>query len=193
MIKDQGSFSLVVWVLSGENFDVGHPRLFAWLDHVINFGKHENTSLLKSFLRTSWKSILTWASSAVYLKSSNCKGRWKLEAFEWENNFYHPVTLTWFSTQILVVSKFSKPSWNISLSITGFKSPFNPQQAIWALKWVSKIFSDSLKILEFTRICMENPRGGWGTWVFFGWVCAARDSKLTPRFKKNSAKIDTPF
>ena len=27
-----------------------------------------------------------------------------------------------------------------------------------------------------------NTRGG--TWVFFGWVCAARDSKLAPRSKK---------
>ena len=26
---------------------------------------------------------------------------------------------------------------------------------------------------------------GGGTWVFFGWVCAARDSKLAPRSKKN--------
>ena len=25
---------------------------------------------------------------------------------------------------------------------------------------------------------------GGGTWVFFGWVCAARDSKLAPRSKK---------
>ena len=31
------------------------------------------------------------------------------------------------------------------------------------------------------------------TWVFFGWVCAARDSKLAPRSKKNSPKTDTPF
>ena len=28
------------------------------------------------------------------------------------------------------------------------------------------------------------PPGG-GTWVFFGWVCATRDSKLAPRSKKN--------
>ena len=28
------------------------------------------------------------------------------------------------------------------------------------------------------------PRRGGGTWVFFGWVCAARDSKLAPRSKK---------
>ena len=27
-------------------------------------------------------------------------------------------------------------------------------------------------------------RGGGGTWVFFGWVSAARDSKLAPRSKK---------
>ena len=31
------------------------------------------------------------------------------------------------------------------------------------------------------------------TWVFFGWVHAARESKLAPRSKKNSPKIDTPF
>ena len=31
------------------------------------------------------------------------------------------------------------------------------------------------------------PRGlGEGTWVFFGWVCAARDSKLAPRSKKKN-------
>ena len=35
--------------------------------------------------------------------------------------------------------------------------------------------------------------GRGGTWVFFGWVCAARDSKLAPRSKKISPKIDTPF
>ena len=29
----------------------------------------------------------------------------------------------------------------------------------------------------------RNPEGG--TWVFFGWVCAARDSKLAPRSRKN--------
>ena len=27
--------------------------------------------------------------------------------------------------------------------------------------------------------------GGEGAWVFFGWVCAAQDSKLAPRSKKN--------
>ena len=27
---------------------------------------------------------------------------------------------------------------------------------------------------------------GGGTWVFFGWVCAARESKLAPRSKKKN-------
>ena len=27
--------------------------------------------------------------------------------------------------------------------------------------------------------------GGGGTWAFFGWVCAARDSRLAPHSKKN--------
>ena len=30
----------------------------------------------------------------------------------------------------------------------------------------------------------NEPPGG-GTWVFLGWVCAARDFKLAPRSKKN--------
>ena len=30
----------------------------------------------------------------------------------------------------------------------------------------------------------SGPPGGGGTWVFFGWVCAARDSKLASRSTK---------
>ena len=34
---------------------------------------------------------------------------------------------------------------------------------------------------------MSLARGGrGGTWVFFGWVCAARDSKLAPRSQKKN-------
>ena len=40
---------------------------------------------------------------------------------------------------------------------------------------------------------VDGGTGGGGTWVFFGWVCAARDSKLASRSKKNSPKIDTVF
>ena len=39
----------------------------------------------------------------------------------------------------------------------------------------------------------QGSEPGGGTWVFFGCVCAARDSKLAPRSKKNSPKTDTPF
>ena len=35
--------------------------------------------------------------------------------------------------------------------------------------------------------------GGEGTCLFFGWVCAARDSKLVTRSDKISLKIDTSF
>ena len=34
------------------------------------------------------------------------------------------------------------------------------------------------------RLNTVEPRGGGGTWVFFGWVCAAPDSKLAPRSRK---------
>ena len=32
-----------------------------------------------------------------------------------------------------------------------------------------------------------------GTWVFCGWICAARDSKLAPLLKNISPKFDTLF
>ena len=45
----------------------------------------------------------------------------------------------------------------------------------------------SAKLFNFRYVfllpCVVPPGGG--TWVFFGWVCAARDSKLAPRSKKN--------
>ena len=34
------------------------------------------------------------------------------------------------------------------------------------------------------KVCHKIPGGG-GTWVFLGCVCAARDSKLAPRSRKN--------
>ena len=34
------------------------------------------------------------------------------------------------------------------------------------------------------KACQPRKGGGGGTWVFFGWVCAARDSRLAPRCKK---------
>ena len=43
--------------------------------------------------------------------------------------------------------------------------------------------------LPTAPVTRTEPRvGGGGTWVFFGWGCAARDSKLAPRSKKNFAQ-----
>ena len=35
----------------------------------------------------------------------------------------------------------------------------------------------------FSLVRVKIPGGD--TWVFFGWVCAARDSKLAPRSRKH--------
>ena len=46
----------------------------------------------------------------------------------------------------------------------------------------------SCKIIFITRLKSypsPGPRGGGGTRVYFGWVCAARVSKFGPRFRKN--------
>ena len=80
----------------------------------------------------------------------------------------------------------------------------------WALIWVNMVPSHLLVSDGFCNVsitglwskCYEVNQElmhtgtqcpGGGTWLFFGWVCAAWDSKLAPRSKKNSNKIDTPF
>ena len=40
-------------------------------------------------------------------------------------------------------------------------------------------------IFRFLHNKRDLTPGGGGTWVFFGWVCAARDSNLAPRSRKN--------
>ena len=42
---------------------------------------------------------------------------------------------------------------------------------------------------DFISVVTTPGGGGGGTWVFFGWVCAARDSKLAPRSKKIPLKL----
>ena len=42
-----------------------------------------------------------------------------------------------------------------------------------------------MKAGEMKKQCATVYARGGGTWVFFGWVCAARDPKLAPRSKKN--------
>ena len=59
-----------------------------------------------------------------------------------------------------------------------------------------KSAATQLKYLPGPRIDREGlrARGGGGEHLgFFGWICAAWESKLAPRSKKNSPKIDTPF
>ena len=46
-------------------------------------------------------------------------------------------------------------------------------------------------IFDFSQGIEVLPRGGGALGYFFGWVCAARDSKLAPVLKKISPKIDT--
>ena len=97
--------------------------LITWL----TFGKRENSSLLKNFVSTNGKSILKIGNLRIFSRISQ---KWRLQRPPKVGSiccmrFCHPVTLAWFSIQILVISKFSKLSWNISLSITGLKSPFN--------------------------------------------------------------------
>ena len=43
----------------------------------------------------------------------------------------------------------------------------------------------TLRVYKHIRIMHQwKSTPGGGTWVFFGWVCAARDSKLAPRSRK---------
>ena len=74
--------------------------------------------------------------------------------------------------------------WNIRKDTLDYKSERNVtkhclNRAYDLLFWEVKLFH--------VRFVTNNisPRGGGGTWVFFGWVCAAWDSKLAPRSKKN--------
>ena len=78
----------------------------------------------------------------------------------------HPVTLEWFSIQVLVNSEIFKLSLNLSLTrLMG-------QIACYELKrdlrpvMLKEIFHDSLKISKFTRISMENHSSMTGK-IFF--------------------------
>ena len=80
-----------------------------------------------------------------------------------KNNFCHPVTLAWFSIQILVNSKIFKLSLNLSLT------HLRAQIACYELKgdlspvMLKEIFHDSFENFEITRICIENHASvtGW--------------------------------
>ena len=83
---------------------------------------------------------------------------WK-HVFE-KNNFCHPVTLAWFSIQILLNSKIFKLSLNLSFTHLRAQIAFKGDLSSIMLK---ERFNNILKILEFTWICMENHASvtGW--------------------------------
>ena len=85
------------------------------------------------------------------------------------NNFCHPVTLAWFSIQILVNSKIFILSLNLSFTHLRAQIAFKGDLSSIMLK---ERFNDSLKILEFTRICMENHASvtGWQK-LFLSYKC----------------------
>ena len=67
---------------------------------------------------------------------------------------------------------------------------FERQQDIFMHELLFNVTNNSKQ--QFWRDIYKLPKiqyvaqyPGEGTWVVFGWVCAARDSKLAPRSKKN--------
>ena len=75
-----------------------------------------------------------------------------------KKNFRHPVTLAWFSIQILLNSKIFKLSLNLSFT------HLRAQIACYELKgdlgsvMLEEMFHESFENLEITRICMENTK-----------------------------------
>ena len=85
------------------------------------------------------------------------------------NNFCRPVTLAWFSIQILLNSKIFKLSLNISFTHLRAQIAFKGDLSSIMLK---ERFNNILKILEFTWICMENHTSvtGWQK-LFLSYKC----------------------
>ena len=94
-----------------------------------------------------------------------------------KNNFCHPVTLAWFSIQILV------NPFKLSLNI--FLTHSRAQIASYELKgdlspvMLKEIFHESFENFESTRICVENHASvtGWQK-LFFSYKCF----QLSPAF-----------
>ena len=76
-----------------------------------------------------------------------------------------------------------KGDWEILVPYQGDLCPYTYMHLLAGEQYFSKVFT--------LHTFMSG--GGGGTWVFFGWVCAAWDSKLAPGSKKISSKIDIPF
>ena len=70
----------------------------------------------------------------------------QLEWFLWENNSCHPVTLEWFSTQILANSEISKLSCNLSLTHLRAEIECYELKGDLSPGMFKEIFHNSLKI-----------------------------------------------
>ena len=95
----------------------------------------------------------------------------RLHLYE-KNNFCHPVTLAWFSIQILVNSTIFKLSLNLSLTQLRAQSACYKLKGDLSPKMLKEIFHDSFENFEITRICMENHAmlTGWQK-LFFSYKC----------------------
>ena len=75
-----------------------------------------------------------------------------------------------------------------------YTNHFSQKRFSFRIPPIEKWYPFHIPCLELCIILTAvNALPGGGTWVLFGWVCAAQDSKLAPRSKKKSPKIDTPF
>ena len=105
------------------------------------------------------------------LREASSKQR-KLETFVCENQLCHPVTLAWFSIQILENSNTIKLSCNL------FLTHLRAQIVCYELKedlrpaMLKEIFHDSFENFKITWICMENHASmtGWQN-LFFSYKC----------------------
>ena len=89
-----------------------------------------------------------------------------------KNNFCHPVTLAWFSIQILVNSKIFKLL--LYLSLTHLRAQITCYELKGDLSPVmlKEIFHENFENFESTRICVENHASvtGWQK-LFFSYKC----------------------
>ena len=72
-----------------------------------------------------------------------------------KNNFCNPVTLAWFSIQILVNSIIFKLSLNLSLPHLRAQIACYELKGDLSPKMLKEIFHDSIANFEITRICVE--------------------------------------
>ena len=113
------------------------------------------------------------------LSNYSCEGLF----FQWQPHYTASATRPLFATFSLTVICIGKDweIWTLHNFINIFTCKCRIRAETFPLNHTIPIIG-----IEGFR---EPSRGG--TWVFFGWVCAAWDSKVAPRSKNISPKIDT--